>query len=185
MSTPYDLKSAKFLKSLGCVLVALGELDLAENILNRSYDIRRAHYGENHIKVLNVLVAKAVLYSAKGKHVKAIDMLKKCKSITDKLYGKNLIFKAALDINLGNIYMNIGDKESARSLLRKGIELFEKNLSTNQINLLVSRYSLMKLENNKLYRVKIENQIKNRLFKSHVYAKIIKDTGGNLFILNT
>ena len=179
------VETARVLKSLGCVLVALGELDLAENILNRSYDIRRAHYGENHIKVLNVLVAKAVLYSAKGKHVKAIDMLKKCKSITDKLYGKNLIFKAALDINLGNIYMNIGDKESARSLLRKGIELFEKNLSTNQINLLVSRYSLMKLENNKLYRVKIENQIKNRLFKSHVYAKIIKDTGGNLFILNT
>ena len=179
------VETARVLKSLGCVLIAVRELDGAEEVLRRSHKIRSDHYGKNHIKVLNVNVCMAILTSLRGNNHKAIEELEKCKNLLEKLYGDNLIFCAALEINLANLYLLNGDREKALFSFNKGTKMFLDNPSTNAVNMKIAQVSFMLFSGEKEKLGKIEEDLRGKISIRHNHLRFIEGKGGDLFLLNT
>ena len=179
------IETARVLKSLGCVLIALRKLIDAEKILNRAYEIRKLHYGTSHIKVLNVRHSRAILYALQKKYSLSIREINSCKKLIKSLYGDNLIFEAALNVNLGNVYALQGNKEMAKNYITYGEELFSKNPSANDVNKRVARLSLTLLEQ-KLKDIRVEQDgLDKKISERHNYIRKLKGLEGDFFILNT
>lgn len=96
-----------------------------------------------------------------------------------------MIFRAALEINLANLYLLNGDKEKALVSFNNGTKMFLDNPSTNAVNMKIAQASFMLFSGDKEKVGEIEVYLREKISIKHNYLRFLEGKGGDLFLLNT
>ncbi len=110
---------AKAYGGLGYHYMKLGDYDTALNYSFQSYDSLRSRFGENHIRITEVLVGVSMNYSARGDYDLALKYIFKSLKIMHQIFPDNHHY-------FGNNYMNLGEIYRSAGEYDKAIQWFER-----------------------------------------------------------
>jgi CHAT domain-containing protein/Tfp pilus assembly protein PilF len=125
-----------------------GSYDLAMNLYERLYQIRKENYGENSVQIAHVLSNMGSIKSQLGAYDNAISFYEKALSIY--IAAGNLELKLlSVYQNLGICYIAKGDIEKARSYYENADRIFQKlELSDQKVyEILLMNLALFYLDN--------------------------------------
>ena len=115
---PFEI--AKVMNGLGVLLMThIGEYEESERYLLKSLALRQSEFGNFHEQVASSLENLGYLYSTVGRVSEALPMYEQAYDIRVKLNGMNSPRVSRILTNLADVYLRMGDYESAIDLSKK------------------------------------------------------------------
>jgi tetratricopeptide (TPR) repeat protein len=136
------LEVAAMQNTLGQSLLALGEWDLAIEVLQKSRDTRAARLGHDHPKTLFSEEALALGYEFSGKLNKALPLLQKALPLMKAELGTDNPHTLTLMNNLAMSLMEAGKLDQALPLFKETLALRKAKLGPDHIDTLASMANL-------------------------------------------
>ncbi len=127
-TSPTSSDLFRILANLGGVYSQMGDLDKAEQFIQRGLEIQEKLAGADHPNVATVLNNLAIIAKTKGDNRKAEALYERAIAIREKALGPNDPQVARLLSNLGALYQERGDYVRAESVAQRALEIFEKTL---------------------------------------------------------
>jgi serine/threonine protein kinase/tetratricopeptide (TPR) repeat protein len=119
---------SRLMETMGRVYRNLGLYALAAPILEKSLDIKRSVYGEEHLEVAASLHTLAVLYDTQGKYQEAESFFRQSLAIKEKILGQDHPEVARSLNSIAVVNWNQGKYEEAEPLFQRSLAIKEKTL---------------------------------------------------------
>jgi non-specific serine/threonine protein kinase/serine/threonine-protein kinase len=119
---------SRLMETMGRVYRNLGLYSLAAPILEKSLEIKRKEYGEEHLEVAASLHTLAVLYDTQGKYQEAESFFRQSLTIKEKILGKDHPDVASSLNSIAVVNWNQGKYAEAEPLFQRSLAIKEKAL---------------------------------------------------------
>ena len=121
-------------KALAAIYNAIGDINRnqkkyteALSLFNKSLEIRKKVYGENHSETAAIYNNIALVYSAQGKYALALEWYRKDLAISEKALGSDHPDTAKTYNNIGMAYFHLRERNNALEWFRKALAIQEKD----------------------------------------------------------
>ncbi len=114
---------ATLLHTLGRSYSTLYELGRAEELLTRSYQLRKEHLGESHFETLNTRSELGLLLDKRGADQLSRDVLEETLDLMTRHHGSELIEIARVKVSLGSALVDLNAYKEAETLLEAATAL--------------------------------------------------------------
>jgi len=122
---------ARLMETMGNVYRSLGLYKLASPILEKSLEIKRSLYGNEHLEVADGLRTLGILYDTQGKYEEAKALFKESLIILEKAFGPDHPNLARNLNSLAIVYWNQGKYAEAEPLFQRSLAIKEKSLGSD------------------------------------------------------
>lgn len=126
---------AKSVEEMAFLYVRIGKYAQTEELLNKVVFEKEKRFGKESHNLVNPLNQQANLYLIKGDYVNAEKCATRAKNIAQKIYGENNLRTAESYHLLSRYNQEIGDLERSKEWLQKVIDIQEKQLGLNHVEL--------------------------------------------------
>jgi non-specific serine/threonine protein kinase/serine/threonine-protein kinase len=117
---------ARLMETMGNVYRSLGLYKLASPILEKSLEIKRSVYGNDHLEVADSLRALGILYDTQGRYQDAESLFKESIEVLENVYGPDHQNLARNLNSLAVVYWNQGKYTEAGPLFKRSLAIKEK-----------------------------------------------------------
>ncbi|MDH5384468.1 MAG: serine/threonine-protein kinase [Candidatus Aminicenantes bacterium] len=121
----------RLMETMGNVYRSLGLYKLASPILEKSLEIKRSIYGNEHLEVADGLRTLGILYDTQGKYGEAEALFKESLTILEKAFGPDHPNLARNLNSLAIVYWNQGKYAEAEPLFQRSLAIKEKSLGSD------------------------------------------------------
>lgn len=140
-----DLDTASILNRIANAYCDMGRHSQAEQLYQRSLDLREASLGPDHLEVAHSLNNLAFLYGAMGQYPKAEPLYQRCLKVKEASLGPdNLDVALSLD-NLADLYRDMGEYEKAEPHYLRSLKVREAKLGPDDLDVAVRLTKLGRL----------------------------------------
>ena len=119
---------ARLMETMGNVCRSLGLYKLAGPILEKSLELKRSIFGNDHLEVADNLRALGILYDAQGRYEDAESLFKESLEILENAYGPDHQNLARNMNSLAVVYWNQGKYDKAEPYYVRSEAIFKKAL---------------------------------------------------------
>jgi len=119
---------ARLMETMGNVYRSLGLYKVASPILEKSLELKRSVYGDDHLEVADSLRALGILYDTQGRYEDAAALFKESLEVVENVFGSDHPNLARNLNSLAVVYWNQGKYDDAEPLFQRSLGIKEKAL---------------------------------------------------------
>ncbi|MEM3260148.1 MAG: tetratricopeptide repeat protein, partial [Thermoplasmata archaeon] len=119
-------ESSLYFNSLGLVCLNTGCYNEAMDSFNKSLQINRKYYGDEHPRIATNLINLGIVHKELGRYDEAEKIYKQALKILRKYYGKEHPIIATDLINLGIVYEKQGRYDEAEKMYNQALKIHRK-----------------------------------------------------------
>jgi eukaryotic-like serine/threonine-protein kinase len=112
--------------SIGNAYKSLGQLDKADEYLQRAVDLRREHLGPNHVDLADAMLSLGAAKTAKRRYRDALELYRSAAEIFRTNFGELHSKVGLCTLNIGTSMARLGESENGARSIRKAVEIFNK-----------------------------------------------------------
>ena len=110
----------------------------AVSYYERVLDIRKYHYGPNHVEIARTLGNLGNAYGALGDAAKQKELLEQALAIKERHYGRNHVKVSITLGNLSNAYGTLGDAAKQKELLERALAIQERYYGPEHVEVAIT-----------------------------------------------